>query len=86
MKHDEETRVLPKTKVDLCTALRRDARAGLSNRALQRKYGVGILAVKTALESARPEPPKEPAPRARRLLAHPVVVGLSDAPALTVNS
>ncbi len=29
----------PKSKVDLYAAIRRDAHAGLSNRALQRKYG-----------------------------------------------
>ncbi|WP_324792444.1 hypothetical protein SJX93_00130 [Streptomyces cyaneofuscatus] len=35
--------VLPKSKVDLYAAIRRDSRQGLSNRALQRKYGVGFL-------------------------------------------
>lgn len=29
------------SKVELYAAIRRDARAGLSGRALQRKYGVG---------------------------------------------
>lgn len=49
-------------------------------------HGVGILAARKALESARPEPPKEPTPRAKRLLAHAVLVGLADDPALTINS
>ncbi|MET9585395.1 hypothetical protein ABZY10_20230 [Streptomyces sp. NPDC006539] len=49
-------------------------------------HGVGILAARKALESARPEPPKEPTLRAKRLLAHAVFVGLGDDPALTINS
>ncbi|MFF0047037.1 hypothetical protein [Streptomyces sp. NPDC005498] len=48
-------------------------------------HGVGILAARKALES-RPEPPKEPTLRAKRLLAHAVFVGLGDDPALTINS
>ncbi|GAA1110889.1 MULTISPECIES: hypothetical protein [Kitasatospora] len=43
--------MLPKSKVDLYAAVRRDSRAGLSQRALQRKDGVGFLTVKKALES-----------------------------------
>ncbi|GAA1393736.1 hypothetical protein GCM10009639_27160 [Kitasatospora putterlickiae] len=59
--------MLPKSKVDLYAAIRRDSRTGLSNRALMRKYGVGFLTVKKALESAWPEPRKKLAPRATRL-------------------
>ncbi|MFJ9523658.1 IS21 family transposase [Kitasatospora sp. NPDC101801] len=58
---------MPKSKVDLYVAIRRDSRSGLSNRALMRKYGVGFLTVKKALESAWPEPRKKLAPRATRL-------------------
>ncbi|MFD4227712.1 hypothetical protein [Streptomyces sp. NPDC058545] len=46
-------------------------------------HGVGILAARKALESARPE---EPSLRAKRLLAHAVFVDLADDPALTINS
>lgn len=59
--------MLPKSKVDLYAAIRRDARQGLSNRALQRKYGVGFLTVQKALSSAWPEPRKPLPPRATRL-------------------
>ncbi|MFD6115276.1 hypothetical protein ACWGQT_12790 [Streptomyces yangpuensis] len=59
--------MLPKSKVDLYAAIRRDAKAGLSIRALQRKYGVGFLTVQKALTSAWPEPRKKLPPRATRL-------------------
>lgn len=39
-----------KSKIDLCAAIRRDARAGMSYRALMREYGVGFRTVKAALE------------------------------------
>ncbi|WP_432089801.1 IS21 family transposase [Streptomyces sp. bgisy095] len=58
---------MPKSKVDLYAAIRRDAKAGLSIRALQRKYGVGFLTVQKALTSAWPEPRKKLPPRATRL-------------------
>ncbi|MEU1487204.1 hypothetical protein [Streptomyces sp. NPDC005752] len=51
--------MLPKSKIDLYAAIRRDSRHGLSNRALQRKYGVGFLTVQKALSSAWPEPRKQ---------------------------
>ena len=38
----------PKSKVDLYAAICRDVRAGVSNRAVQRKYGVGFRTVKAA--------------------------------------
>ncbi len=59
--------MLPKSKVDLYAAIRRDSRQGLSNRALQRKYGVGFLTVQKALSSAWPELRKKLPPRATRL-------------------
>ena len=57
----------PKSKVDLYAAIRRDARAGMSNRAVQRKYGVGFRTVKAAMESVWPEPRKQLPPRKTRL-------------------
>ncbi|MEU6192313.1 IS21 family transposase [Streptomyces sp. NPDC047061] len=57
----------PKSKVDLYAAIRRDARAGASYRALMREYGVGFRTVKAALESVWPEPRKKPRPRGTRL-------------------
>ncbi|GAA1993336.1 hypothetical protein [Kitasatospora viridis] len=59
--------MLPKSKVDLYAAIRRDSHAGLSHRALQRKYGVGFLTAKKALESAWPEARKKLPPRQTRL-------------------
>ncbi|WKX07408.1 hypothetical protein [Streptomyces sp. NL15-2K] len=60
--------VPPKSKVDLYAAIRRDVRAGMSNRAVQRKYGVGFRTVKAALESVWPEPRKQLPPARRRRL------------------
>lgn len=55
----------PRSKVDLYAAIRRDARAGMSYRALMREYGVGFRTVKAALESVcsgcRPSGPSSPA-------------------------
>jgi hypothetical protein len=45
--------------VELYAAIRRDARAGMAKRALQRKYRVGLRTVVAALESAWPEPRKK---------------------------
>jgi transposase len=59
--------VLPKSKVDLYAAIRRDARTGMATRALMRKYGVGYETVQRALVSALPEPRKKMRPRATRL-------------------
>ncbi|MFI1035216.1 hypothetical protein [Streptomyces sp. NPDC020951] len=55
------------SKVDLYAAIRRDSRAGLSNRALQNKYGVGFRTVRKALTSVWPEPRKKSPPRRTRL-------------------
>jgi len=60
----------PKSKVDLYAAIRRDARAGMSYRALMRDHGVGFRTVKAALESVWPEPRKRPRPRGTRLDAY----------------
>lgn len=57
----------PRSKVELYAAIRRDARAGLSNQALQREYGVGFRTVKTAISSVWPEPRKKPRTRPTRL-------------------
>jgi hypothetical protein len=59
----------PKSKVDLYAAIRRDARSGMSYRALMREHGVGFRTVKAALESVWPEPWK-PRPRGTRLDAY----------------
>ncbi|GAA2616628.1 hypothetical protein GCM10010304_82770 [Streptomyces roseoviolaceus] len=60
----------PKSKVDLYAAIRRDARSGMSYRALMREHGVGFRTVKAALESVWPEPRKRPRPRGTRLDAY----------------
>jgi transposase len=56
-----------RSRVELYATIRRDARAGLSGRALQRKHGVGYNTVAAALESAWPEPRKKSGKRASRL-------------------
>ncbi|MFF5030102.1 hypothetical protein ACFY2J_38650 [Streptomyces collinus] len=55
-------------------AIRRDARAGVSNRTLQRKYGVGFRTVKAAMASVWPEPRKQLPPRKTRLDAFKPVI------------
>ncbi|MFB9881769.1 IS21 family transposase [Planobispora siamensis] len=57
----------PKTKVELYAAIRRDSRAGLATRALQRKYGVGFRTIEKALASVWPAPRKPIPPRSSRL-------------------
>ena len=42
------------SKVELYAAIRRDARAGMSGRALQTKYGVGWRTVQAAATSVWP--------------------------------
>lgn len=54
-------------KVDLYAAIRRDARQGMSGRALARKYGVHRRTVAQALASVWPTPRKMPPPRPSRL-------------------
>lgn len=58
---------MPTSKVELYAAIRRDARAGMSGRALERKHGVGRRTVVKALGSAWPEPRKKLPPRASKL-------------------
>lgn len=55
------------SRVDLYAAIRRDAKAGLSKRALQRKHGVGYRTVAAALASVWPKEPKPPPKRGSRL-------------------
>lgn len=57
----------PWSKVELYAAIRRDARAGMSGRALERKYHVGRRTVVKALASAWPTPRKKPPPRPSKL-------------------
>lgn len=55
------------SRVELYAAIRRDARAGLSGRALERKYRVGRRTVLKALASAWPEERKKLPPRASKV-------------------
>lgn len=57
----------PTSKVELYAAIRRDARTGMSGRALERKYNVGRRTIIKALTSAWPEPRKKPPPRPSKL-------------------
>jgi hypothetical protein len=57
----------PVPKVELYAAIRRDARAGMSARALERKYHVGRRTVVKALTLAWPAPRKKPPPRVSKL-------------------
>ncbi|MEV7857226.1 IS21 family transposase [Streptomyces sp. NPDC088183] len=68
---------MPKSKVDLYAAIRRDARDGMSLRAVMRKHGVGFETVQKALISALPEPRKKMDPRETRLDPYkPVIDGI----------
>jgi transposase len=58
---------MPPSKVELYAAIRRDARAGMSGRAIEKKYQVGRRTIVKALASAWPEPRKDAAPRGSRL-------------------
>jgi transposase len=57
----------PVSKTDLYAAIRRDARAGMSGRAIERKYQVGRRTVAKALASAWPQPRKKLPPRPSKL-------------------
>ncbi len=65
----------PTSRVELYAAIRRDARAGLSGRALKRKHGVGYGTVAAALESAWPEPRTKQEKRGSRLDPYREVIG-----------
>jgi hypothetical protein len=58
---------VPPSKVELYAAIRRDARAGMSGRAIEKKYQVGRRTIAKALSSAWPEPRKQLPPRASKL-------------------
>jgi transposase len=58
---------MPLSKVELYAAIRRDARAGMSGRAIEKKYRVGRRTIVSALASAWPEPRKQLPPRASKL-------------------
>lgn len=53
---------MPPSKVELYAAIRRDSRAGMSARAMEKKYRVGRRTIVKALDSAWPEP-RKPLPR-----------------------
>jgi hypothetical protein len=57
----------PVPKVELYAAIRRDARAGMPARAIERKYRVGRRTIIKALASAWPKPRKKPPRRASKL-------------------
>jgi transposase len=58
---------MPPSKVELYAAIRRDARAGMSGRAIEKKYRVGRRTIVKALASAWPEPRKGMTPRGSKL-------------------
>jgi transposase len=58
---------MPPSKVELYAAIRRDARAGMSARGLEKKYRVGRRTIIKAMSSAWPEPRKPLPPRASKL-------------------
>jgi len=58
---------MPPSKVELYAAIRRDARAGMSGRAIEKRYRVGRRTIVRALSSAWPEPRKQLPPRASKL-------------------
>ncbi|MBQ0926755.1 IS21 family transposase [Saccharopolyspora endophytica] len=58
---------MPKSKIDLYAAIRRDDRAGLSGREIQRKHGVGYRTVAKALASPWPQTRKKYPARASKL-------------------
>jgi hypothetical protein len=64
---DEGASPVPPSKVELYAAIRRDARAGMSGRAIEKKYRVGRRTIVKALSSAWPEPRKQLPPRASKL-------------------
>ena len=55
------------SRVELYAAIRRDARAGISGREIERTHGVGYRTVRDALGSAWPQHRKEYSPRPSKL-------------------
>src|ERR1700733_5886787 len=64
---DEGAFPVPPSKVELYAAIRRDARAGMSGRAIEKKYRVGRRTIVSAMASAWPEPRRQLPPRASKL-------------------
>jgi transposase len=64
----------PMSKVEVFAAIRRDSRAGMSVRALARKYEVSRRTVRSALTSAWPSPRKPMPPRPSKLDAFKPVI------------
>ncbi|MFC3350246.1 IS21 family transposase [Streptomyces echinoruber] len=62
------------SKVELYAAIRRDHRAGVAMRELERKYNVGWRTVRKALDSAWPEPRKPLPPRPSALDPYKAVI------------
>lgn len=58
---------MPPSKVELYAAIRRDSRAGMSGRAIEKKYRVGRRTIVKALASAWPEERRPLPPRASKL-------------------
>lgn len=58
---------MPPSKVELYAAIRRDARAGMSARGMEKKYRVGRRTIVKAVASAWPEPRKQLPRRASKL-------------------
>lgn len=58
---------MPPSKVELYAAIRRDSRAGMSGRAIEKKYLVGRRTIVKALKSAWPEERRPLPPRASKL-------------------
>src|SRR6516164_5602080 len=57
----------PASKVELYAAIRRDVRAGMSARVIERKHGAGRRTIVKAMSSAWPEPRKKLPPRGSKL-------------------
>ncbi|GAA1596366.1 transposase [Actinoplanes couchii] len=64
----------PMSKVEVFAAIRRDSRAGMSVRALTRKYEVSRRTVRSALSSAWPAPRKPMPPRPSKLDAFKPII------------
>lgn len=56
---------MPSSTVELYAGIRRDARAGMSVRAIERKHGAGWRTIVKVMSSAWPEERNRPPPRAR---------------------
>lgn len=79
--------VMPQmSKVELYAAIRRDHRAGMKMRELERKYNVSWRTVKKAVDSVWPEPRKKPLQRPTALDPYkPVIDDLPRLPRRTAD-